>query len=508
MNLTQQSATELLSLLEAKDVAAAEVVEAHLQAIHERDRRLRAIAVPRFERALDEAAAIDRLRARGHRAGPLAGLPVTVKECFDLAGTPTTAGVARLQRMPSGGDAAVVAALRDAGAVIIAKTNLAQLCWSLETSNPVYGRTNNPWDPARTPGGSSGGEGAAVSARLSPVGIGTDSGGSVRIPAHYCGIHALKPTSGRLSSSGTVDALLLAFQPAVTNQPGVLARHVEDLRLVYELLAASPKAAETTLDTAARARQPERAGGRDAGQAQAGRRRCVVGFFVRGLHAPSAAVERALFQAVRELESAGMVVRPFDPPSLELVKELFDAAFTLDGGATLRALAGSSELDPLVEAAMSDLGTPDARKRFRAAGPLLAACQAYRRQFARALDDSGADVLVCPPTGVVAHPHGLSQALDGMPITAELFNLLGMPAGIVSISRVQRDEETARPQPVSPVEQAAAAADRGSAGLPVAVQVAGRPWDEAAVLEVMELLESRFRDTPAYPAAPPMAAEA
>src|SRR5262249_50169240 len=185
MNLTSRSATELLSLLGAGQVSAEDVVKAHIRAIEERDGEINAVAVRRCDRALDEAAVIDKLRVRGYSLGPLAGLPLTVKECFDLVGTPTTAGVARLRRQPPAGDAAVVAALRNAGAVVIGKTNLAQLCWSLETSNPVYGRTDNPWDGTRTPGGSSGGEGAAVSAQLSPVGIGTDSGGSVRIPAHY-----------------------------------------------------------------------------------------------------------------------------------------------------------------------------------------------------------------------------------------------------------------------------------------------------------------------------------
>ncbi len=502
MNLTDRSATELLSLLEAKDVAAVEVVEAHLQAIDERDRELHAVAVPRFERALDEAAAADRLRAQQHPAGPLAGLPLTVKECFDLAGSPTTAGAARLRRKPSGGDAAVVAALRDAGAVVIAKTNLGQLCWSLETSNPVYGRTDNPWDRARTPGGSSGGEGAAVSARLSPVGVGTDSGGSVRIPAHYCGVHALKPTSGRLSSSGTVDELLLSFQPVVTNQPGVLARHVEDLRLVYGLLAASPEAAVATVGAAVRTGGPAVARTRRADERKpASKRRRTIGYFAAGLHAPAAAIQRVLFEALGELESAGLAVRVFEPPSLELAKELFDAAFALDGGATLRALAGDSELDLLVEEALLELAEARVPERFRAAGPLLDACEAYRRQFAEAVDTAEIDILICPPTGVVAHPHGMSRALDGMPITAELFNLLGTPAGIVSLSRVRQDEEEACSRPARPAE-AAARAGRGSAGLPVSVQVAGRHWDEAGVLDVMQLLESRFRDTAEYPIRP------
>src|SRR5216683_444497 len=471
MNLTSRSATELLSLLEARHVAAEEVIEAHIRAIEERDGEINAVAVPRFSRALDEAAAIDKLRVRGHPLGPLAGLPLTVKECFDLAGTPTTAGVARLQRQPSEGDAAVVAALRNAGAVVIGKTNLAQLCWSLETSNPVYGRTNNPWDRYRTPGGSSGGEGAAVSAQLSPIGIGTDSGGSVRIPAHYCGVHALKPTSGRLSSRGTV----------------------------YELLAASPEAAVAT-GSAARTQGPAavRACQADTGK-PASNRRCTVGYFVDSLHPPSAAIQRVLFEAVGALESAGFAVCLFEPPSLQRAKELFDAAFALDRGATLRALADGSDLDPLVEEALLGLAEARVPERFRATGPLVNACEAYRHEFAEAFDAAEIDILICPPTGVVAHPHGMSRALEDLSITAELFNLLGMPAGIVSLSRVRHQEEQARPSPTCPAEVAAARADRGSAGLPVSVQVAGRHWDEAGVLDVMQLLESRFRKTAEYP---------
>jgi fatty acid amide hydrolase len=500
MNLTSRSATELLSLLRAGDVSAANVVMAHIRAIEQRDSEINAVAVRRFDRALDEAAVIDKLRVRRHPLGPLAGLPLTVKECFDLVGTPTTAGVARLRRQPSAGDAAVVAALRNAGAVVIGKTNLAQLCWSLETSNPVYGRTDNPWDGTRTPGGSSGGEGAAVSAHLSPVGIGTDSGGSVRIPAHYCGVHALKPTSGRLSSRGTVDELLLSFQPIVTNQPGVLSRHVEDLRLVYDLLAASPEAAVATEEAGARPGEPTpvKPGQADTGKL-ASKRQCAIGYFVGSLHPPSAAIQRVLLDALGELESAGLPVRLFEPPSLQRAKELFYAAFALDRGATLRALADGSDLDPLVEESVQGLGVARVPERYRTLAPLASACEEYRREFTQALDAAEIDILLCPPTSVVAHQHGMSPALEDMPITAELFNLLGMPAGVVSLSRVRREEELDRPSPTCPAEEVAARVDRGSAGLPVSVQVVGRHWDEAGVLDVMQLLENRFRGKADYP---------
>jgi fatty acid amide hydrolase len=499
MSLTSGSATELLRLLAAGQAGAVEVVEAHIRAIEERDGEINAVAVRRFDRALDEAAVIDTLRARGHQLGPLAGLPLTVKECFDLVGTPTTAGVARLRRRPPERDAAVVAALRDAGAVVVGKTNLAQLCWSLETSNPVYGRTNNPWDGTRTPGGSSGGEGAAVNAHLSPVGIGTDSGGSVRIPAHYCGVHALKPTSGRLSNRGTVDELLLSFQPIVTSQPGLLSRHVEDLRLVYELLAASPLAAVAKQEAAARSERRAAEWAGEAGTGKPSSQRWTIGHIAGGLHPPSAAIERVLFDAVGELQSAGCKVRLFEPPSLERAQELFYAAFALDRGATLRALADGSELDPLVEKALSDLAEQQVPERFRTTAPLADACEEYRRDFARALDAAEVDFLVCPPSSVVAHQHGMNRALEDMPVTTELFNLLGMPAGVVSLSRVRAAEELGRRSPTCPAEEAAARTDRGSAGLPVSVQVAGRHWNEAGVLDVMQLLESRFRDSPEFP---------
>ncbi len=501
MNLSSRSAVELLSLLSRLEVSSVEVVQSHLDAIAERDGRLNAIAVGRFDEALAEASATDRRRAGGRACGPLGGLPVTVKECFDLVGMPTTAGAEHLRRRPSGRDAAVVAALRTAGAIVLGKTNLAQLCWGLETSNPVYGRTDNPWDQERTPGGSSGGEGAAVSAGLSSVGIGTDSGGSVRIPAHYCGIHALKPTSGRLSSSGTVDELLLSYQPVVTNQPGVLAREVKDLSLVYEVLASSPKAALVPQSPARRA--PRGAAHRDPrGEAPPGERppvsRPTVGFFAGGIRPPAAAVERLLAEAVEALEAAGVEVRSFEPPSLERAKELFDAAFALDRGASLRSLANGSTLDHSVEEVLDNLSRSAVPEPLGTAGPLLDACEKYRSDFSQALDASGADLLLCPPTGVVAHPHGMSQDLDGMPVNTQLFNLLGLPAGIVSLSVVRLEEEgLLAPRGCS--DEVALAAGRGTCGLPVAVQVAGRHWQERAVLDMMGLLEEAFRGAAHYP---------
>ena len=222
---------------------------------------------------------------------PLAGVPVSVKESFEVTGTPACGGVEALAQTRSQHDAEVVAALRAAGAVPIAKGNLAQLLWFAETDNPVYGRTNNPWALDRSPGGSSGGDAALVAAGVVPLAIGTDIGGSVRIPAHCCGIAALKPTAGRLSLAGTLDERLFADVPWIANQPGIFARDTADVELALRALDREQGAALST-----------RAGLR-------------VGVFRdNGVLAPSASVRRAVDLAEAAAARAGAIVHPSPRP--------------------------------------------------------------------------------------------------------------------------------------------------------------------------------------------------
>lgn len=478
MSLTDLGATTLLELLKTRELSSRELVQSYLEAISENDEEINAMAVPLYERALEQAVAVDRARASGSSVGRLGGLPLTVKESFDVTGTPTTAGVARLGRQPSGGDAAVVAALRREGAVVLGKTNLGQLSWMIETSNPVYGRTNNPWDPARTPGGSSGGEAAAVSAGMSPVGIGTDSGGSVRLPASYCGIHALKPTSGRLSNRGTVDEVAVSFQPVVVSQPGVLARRVSDVRLLYSVLASSPESSPP---------------GRGPRRAHPPGEHPRVGFFSgEEVFEPSPAIRRLLDESVAALGESGYELREFEAPSLGHVTDLFDALFSLDAGEMLRSLICDSEVDPILERTLATL--PPRPATTEEARAVVAQCRAYRTDFERALDEQAVDVLLCPVTGVVAHPHSLSDDLGDYASTVILFNLLGLPAGVVSLTRVQPGEEF-RALPASGGD-AIGATENGSAGLPVAVQVAGRRWEEEVVLRIMAALETGTAGSP------------
>jgi fatty acid amide hydrolase len=183
-------------------ITSAELVEAHIRRIEAVNPRLNAVVVTRFEQARAEAAAADEARRRGDPLGPLHGVPITIKECFHVAGTPSTEGVGRFASELVAHDAPLVARLRRAGAIVLAKTNVPQLLLMHETDNPVYGRTQNPWDLERGPGGSSGGEGAIVASGGSPLGLGNDIGGSIRFPAHSCGICGIKPTTLRLTNAG------------------------------------------------------------------------------------------------------------------------------------------------------------------------------------------------------------------------------------------------------------------------------------------------------------------
>ena len=188
--------------------------------------------------AMDRAREADQALARGEPPGPLHGVPFTAKDNFETEGVVTAVGVPERAAVVPAADATAVARLRAAGGILLGKTNCPPWGGGLETANPLHGRTVNPYDPARTPGGSSGGEAAAVAAALSPCGIGTDSGGSLRVPAHFCGVATLKPTNGLVPVTGVVDdeGPIGALSDPRT-QPGPLARSVEDLRLLLGVLA-------------------------------------------------------------------------------------------------------------------------------------------------------------------------------------------------------------------------------------------------------------------------------
>lgn len=232
--IANYSASELAHKIRARDLTAVEVIEAHIARIEAVESALKAIITPTFERARQQAQAADVALQRGDVVGPLHGVPFTVKDCLDVAGVLATCGLpSRAENVPEQ-TATVVSRMEAAGAILLGKTNLADNCWSGLTDNLVGGRTSNPWDVRRTVGGSSGGEGAIIAAGGSPLGLGSDIAGSIRMPAHFNGIVGLRPTSAALPEDGMWPESVGHL--ASLNALGPLARRVEDVALAYDVL--------------------------------------------------------------------------------------------------------------------------------------------------------------------------------------------------------------------------------------------------------------------------------
>jgi Asp-tRNA(Asn)/Glu-tRNA(Gln) amidotransferase A subunit family amidase len=436
------TAATTAALVRRGELSAAESAAAAIERAEATHARLNAVAVAHYEQAV---------AAAGRLAGsalPLAGVPVSVKESLDLAGTPSSGGVEALANARAAEDGRIVRALRAAGAVPVAKGNLAQLLWFAETENPVYGRTSSPHAAGRSPGGSSGGDAALVAAGVVPVAIGTDIGGSVRQPAHCCGVFALKPTAGRLSLAGSLDERLFAGFPWVANQPGIFARDPADLELVLAVLDAG---------AAAGPEPPPRA---RAGPV-AGLRVGVVE--TNGVVDPSPPVRRAVEIAAGAAAHGGAHLVPFTPPAAAHALALFDEVFVSDAGAAIAGTLAGTTAHLRVAAALAAArrGHPEARP-----GTLARRIAAYRRSFADALDAARLDAVISPVYPVTAVRHGTSQEHVRGQSYASIWNLVGYPAGVAPI--------------------AAAAASQ----LPVGAQVAARPWREDVVLGLLAAMSA------------------
>jgi fatty acid amide hydrolase len=495
-------AGDLARGIAARRFSVSEVVSAHLERQDEVQPKLNAVVVSLADQAMAAAKAAD--QGRPHDGQKLYGVPVTVKECFDVVGTATTAGLIGRAADLKSHDAELVTRLRAAGAIITAKSNLAQLELYVESDNPLYGRTNNPWDLARTPGGSSGGEAALVAASASALGLGTDIGGSVRVPAHFCGLSGLRATPGRLSLAGTADEALFGHVSGVPDSAGPIARSVADVKLAMDVLGAP--VADARVEG------------------------LVIGLYDDdGFMTASAAVRRATRQAAKVLEAAGARVVPFEPPAVLEALDIFYGLFTADGAAAFVKVIEGEQVDPrnrqLIQlATMSAWLRPVLGVGLAAAGQgrlshlimttglrtdeqtqaLIARRDAYRKRFDAAVASAGVDVLLCPPNALPALKHGASADLGPASICySALYNLLAWPAGVVPVTRVRPGEVDRRPAGLDLIDRAARRVDKDSSGLPVGVQVAARPNREDLILAVMAAVETGLSGSVDYPRVPP-----
>jgi len=234
--LWRKGPQELASLISRGDVSSREVVQAHLDRIDEVNPHLNAVVRRMDETALASADQADQQRRNGQALGPLHGVPFTIKENIDVAGTPTTQSVVALAEAFSHTDAPVVERMKNAGAIALARTNLPDMGLRIHTDSSLHGLTKNPWNPHRTTGGSSGGEASSIASGMSPIGLGNDIGGSLRNPAHCCGIASIKPTVGVIPFATEIPPTALGLGSQLMLVQGVLARRVADVRLGFDIV--------------------------------------------------------------------------------------------------------------------------------------------------------------------------------------------------------------------------------------------------------------------------------
>ena len=506
-----RSAIALVADLASGALSAVDAVESHIERIEAVDRALRAVVWKRYDAARAEAAEADRRRRAGEPLGALHGLPITIKESFGLAGSPATFGVTSRQSELADRDDRYVAALRRAGAIVLGKTNVSQLLFYIESDNPVYGMTRNPWDLERTPGGSSGGQAAIVAAGGSSIGLANDIGGSVRLPAAFCGIVGFKPTADRMPDQGRGSMSL--GQQAIRSQVGIHGRQVADVVLGMRIASGGDDPPDGLAPLG------------DPGAVEVAGLR--IGWYADdGLFPPSPAARRAVTEAADALARLGVRVTQWQPPDPAHAEALLFGVLGADRFACGRASLGSSPRDPrikLLEAAARQpralvnlLLTLTGRQRMRSVarnfGPYdtasywrrVEALLDYRERVLAALGEL--DVILSPASPLPPLRHGAAAEVSLMGTYMSLYNVLGWPAGVVPWTRVRAGEESDRPASKDPCFVAARATEDGAAGLPIAVQVAARPWRDHVALAVMAALEREAKtrpDVPRTPIAPP-----
>lgn len=457
-DLTACSATRLAELIRTRAVSPVEVVAAHLRRIEAANPSLNAVVTVAPD-ALDWARRAEAASMRDEATGRLHGVPVTIKDTIETRGVRTTYGSRLRDGFIPTTDAPAVARLRAAGAIVLGKTNCSEFALEYTADNPVFGRTNNPHDALRTPGGSSGGCAAAVAAGLTPASLGSDLAGSVRIPAHFCGIASLRPTAARVPSAGHLPPTTGAFSLGASLGP--LARRVEDVALLYGVLSGD----ESSALRVGRARETDAVETLETDG-------CRVAWYADdGVVPVTDGTRKAVRAAAHALAARGCEVVEERPPGIEHAPRLWHELFAPATRNFLREIYAGREPEggAIVQAMLRhrDVSSSDALDAYFRAWT-------ERDALRRTLSDwmERTPLVVAPVGAVPAFVHGTRRvSIDGREVSvfrafgyAQAFNVFDLPAACVPAGRTHDN-------------------------LPVGVQIVGRPFAEQTVLAAARLVE-------------------
>lgn len=457
-DLVLSPAMRQLELLRSRQISVAELAEAHIAQIARLNPALNAFADFDAERVRREA---QRMDATQELHGPLFGLPVTIKSSIATANLRCEIGSLLKKGDTSRADAVVVARLRAAGALILGTTNCPEFLMAYETANLLHGQTRNPWDLERTPGGSSGGESAAIAAGMSAAGLGSDSGGSVRVPAHFTGICSIKPTPGRFPGRGHLPPCVGPF--SILGAIGPMARTIEDVSLLFRTIGGQDPDDPVSPPLALRKLSLDEL------------RRQAIGYFEDDGFAPVTPETRAAIQAAAEaLRGAGFRVEPFRPQTLEPLRKLWWKFFVQCGAMFYEpTVRGKREqLSPIFREflAIAESAPPLAAAELLEAWAEL---DLMRSETLSAMRDY--PVLLCPVASIPAFRHGerkwnieaqTIEYLDAVRYT-QWFNALACPAAVVPVGKSPED-------------------------MPIGVQIAARPFEDEIALGIAAVVDAAF----------------
>ena len=453
--LLHATSAEIAEQIRSRKISPVEIVELHLKRIEKLQPKLNAFVHLDVEGARQQARAAEGLVAQGAQVGPFHGVPLSLKSCIDVAGWPCPAGSLLRKDYVSKQDAPLVSRLKSAGAILLGNTNTPEFLMAYETNNLLSGRTSNPWNLAHSSGGSSGGEAAAIAAGCSAGGVGSDGGGSIRVPAHFCGICGLKPTPGRVPATGHFPPGAGAF--SWIGVVGPMARTIADVRALFEVMAGPDVGDALSAPVPLRSyREGELLS------------MCIGILESDALGVPTPETRAAVERAAKLLGDRGFAVEPFRLHGLDRALDLWWFFFgPVIGNLIQHSIAGQEDqISPMLREylAFATSGNPISLEKFMKA---CAERDLLRAEILRQMQDTR--ILLSPVSASPAFRHGQGNYLPGTGYRetmrfSQWLNLTGFPA--VSLPIAVSNE-----------------------GLPIGVQVIGKPFEDELVLAVAEAIE-------------------